>query len=78
MSRVRKCDRCGAVYAQYETGEFNAIGTVMFNIDDEEIASGAYVDLCPKCKCEFESWLNTYKNKPTVSTAPISWEDDIK
>lgn len=58
MARVRRCDRCGKYYEPYENRD-NAIGTVTFNMDDEEIVVEEYKDLCPECMNEFTDWYKT-------------------
>ena len=69
MARVRRCDRCGKYYEPYQN-ENNAIGTVTFNMDDEEIGTEEYKDLCPDCMDEFTNWYSDVEypglGKPTV------------
>lgn len=56
MGRVRVCDRCQKYYPSYEDGE-NAVGLAAFNIDNEQIGTAVYSDLCPQCMEEFRGWL---------------------
>ena len=69
MARVRRCDRCGKYYEPYENRD-NAIGTVTFNMDDEETVTEQYKDLCPECMDEFTNWYSDVVypglGKPTV------------
>lgn len=58
MSRLRKCDRCDEVYEQYVGG--NTVAIAEFNLNDEQLGAEEYYDLCPKCKKEFDAWLNTF------------------
>ena len=56
MGRVRICDRCNKYYQPYDNSE-NAIGLAAFNIENEQLGSAQYYDLCPECLEEFRSWL---------------------
>lgn len=62
MARIRECDRCKATYKPYEDG-FNTIGTTVYNMDNEMIATEVDHDLCPRCKSEFKSWFEAHGNK---------------
>lgn len=60
--RIRKCDRCSETYTPY-VESFNSVGISTFNIDDEEISTGQFFDLCPKCRDEFKAWLEAHGTK---------------
>ena len=60
--RIRKCDRCGGTYEPYES-KFNTVGIVTFNMDDEDVSGTTFYDLCPHCRQEFVSWMETHGAK---------------
>lgn len=56
MARVRRCDRCGKYYEPY-MNKVNAIATGTFNMDNEEETTVQWMDLCPDCMEEFETYV---------------------
>ena len=61
MANARKCDRCGNLYEEYNTGnnnkKFNAIMPV--NLDHKgQYYPHKVLDLCPECMTKLTNWLN--------------------
>ena len=57
MARVRKCDRCGKYYEPLH-GDTFAVGMTYFNMDNENVETEEFKDLCPECTESFTNWLN--------------------
>lgn len=60
---AKKCDRCGEYYDKYHDlspiakGKTNGIILVDYDDDDKTFSSRKYIDLCPRCLTDFESWM---------------------
>lgn len=61
---AKKCDRCGGYYDRYhylsQIANHKANGIILVDDDndnDNTCISRKYIDLCPKCLTDFESWM---------------------
>ena len=59
MALAKKCDRCGKLYEFYGTNsKSNAIIPAYIDRTGFIATKFSAWDLCPKCKEDFEMWLN--------------------
>lgn len=70
---AKKCDRCGTYYNCYH-GKFAGVargvnGIVLADIDNnaEAYYERKYIDLCPRCLTDFQSWITKILERSTTN-----------
>ena len=56
MARALKCDRCGDFYIPDDSHQ-NRLSFFNYDYDDGIYDNCSWLDLCPRCANQLESWL---------------------
>lgn len=69
MAKIRKCDRCGVSYHPFieDNKHFNTVGLTNFDLEDNQMQSEQYFDLCPQCSEQLVDWLCLPSDKSEAS-----------